>query len=137
MADEQFDVDNGVGSQQSYLRDTPQAIYPPMNSKGFMSMLKMDDVVKKLFMGMEPSGSMLKTEMYMDGTETRVRESRKSRKSHEAAGAAHAAGVAAAAAAGADEEVLNTAEGAGVRAGVGVAVAVSAASEKAYAEAKQ
>ena len=136
MADEQFDVDNGVGSpgiKQSYLRDTPQAIYPPMNSKGFMSMLKMDDVVKKLFMGMEPSGSMLKTEMYMDGTETRVRESRKSRKSHEAAGAAHAAGVAAAA--GADEEVLNTAEGSGVRAGVGVAV--SAASEKAYAEAKQ
>ena len=131
MADEQFDVDNGVGSQQSYLRDTPQAIYPPMNSKGFMSMLKMDDVVKKLFMGMDPSGSMLKTEMYMDGTETRVRESRKSRKSHEAAGAAHAAGVAAAA--GADEEVLNTAEGSGVRAGVGV----SAASEKAYAEAKQ
>ena len=76
--DEKISAEIGSpGIKQSYLRDTPKAIYPPMNSRSFLSALKFDDIVKSLLYGMEPSSTMLKTAFLADGTELRVRQNAK------------------------------------------------------------
>ena len=55
------DVDRSVGIKQDYLQQTPEAKYAPMNGEGYINALVLDDLVKKLFQGLEPAGTMLKT----------------------------------------------------------------------------
>lgn len=51
------------GIKQGYLQDTPAANFPPMNYKPYANLLVLDDLVKRLFAGQEPSYSMIKTQM--------------------------------------------------------------------------
>ncbi len=51
----------GVGLKQEYVNDLPKAIYAPMNHEGYMRLVVFDDLVKKLFAGLEPSSTMIKT----------------------------------------------------------------------------
>eukprot|EP00520_Triparma_pacifica_P000662 CAMPEP_0118650162 /NCGR_PEP_ID=MMETSP0785-20121206/10099_1 /TAXON_ID=91992 /ORGANISM="Bolidomonas pacifica, Strain CCMP 1866" /LENGTH=943 /DNA_ID=CAMNT_0006542517 /DNA_START=61 /DNA_END=2889 /DNA_ORIENTATION=- len=54
-------VEKSLGIKQAYIQETPEAKYAPMNGQGYLSALYWDDVVKKLFQGLEPAGTMLKT----------------------------------------------------------------------------
>ena len=51
------------GIKQAYLQETPAALFPPMNFQGYKKLLVLDDLVKGILTGQEPSYSMIKTQM--------------------------------------------------------------------------
>ena len=56
------DASETVGIKQRYVQQTPEALYPPMNSASYLQALVVDDLVKGLFQGLEPASTMIKTE---------------------------------------------------------------------------
>lgn len=51
------------GIKQNYVQDLPAAQFPPMNYKPYANLLVLDDLVKSLLVGQEPSSTMVKTQM--------------------------------------------------------------------------
>ncbi|GMH96698.1 hypothetical protein TrVE_jg53 [Triparma verrucosa] len=68
------EVKESVGIKQKYVQQTPEPIFAPMNSRNYLRALVLDDFVKSLFQGLEPSSTMLKTERSPYGEETAPRE---------------------------------------------------------------
>lgn len=54
-------VSQSLGIKQAYVQETPLPKYAPMNGEGYITALYWDNAVRKLFQGLEPASTMLKT----------------------------------------------------------------------------